>query len=146
MRPITLPLVATSLTAFVLGVALPLAAHAQVTSQPSPAPDADGVILIGGAETRDGFVKGRPLIETGAYKVHASRRDGPGTTEVHGRDTDIFHVLEGTATLVTGGRVVEGKTSAPDEIRGARIEGGTARPRAKGDIVIIPKRRAALVP
>ena len=47
------------------------------------------MILIGGATTRDGFVKGRPLIET-ARKAHASRRDGPGTAEVHGRDTDIF--------------------------------------------------------
>lgn len=138
MRPITLPLVAASLTAFVLGLALPLAVRAQVASQPGPAPDADGVILIGGAATRDGFVKGRPLIETATYKVHASRRDGPGITEVHARDTDIFHVLEGTATLVTGGRVVDGKSTAPDEIRGPRIEGGTARPLARGDIVIIP--------
>ena len=96
------------------------------------------MILIGGATTRDGFVKGRPLIETGAYKVHASRRDGPGTAEVHGRDTDIFYVLEGTATLVTGGRTVDGKTTAPDEIRAPRLEGGTTRALAKGDIVIVP--------
>ena len=32
------------------------------------APDADGVILIGGATTRDAFVKGRPLIETAALQ------------------------------------------------------------------------------
>ena len=71
------------------------------------------MILIGGATTRDGFVKGRPLIETATYKVHASRRDGPGTAEVHGRDTDIFYVLEGTATLVTGGRTVDGEDDGP---------------------------------
>ena len=82
------------------------------------------MILIGGATTRDGFVKGRPLLETGAYKVHASRRDGPGTAEVHGRDTDIFYVLEGTATLVTGGRTVDGKTTAPDEIRAPASKAG----------------------
>ena len=138
MRRITLPLVAISLTAFLVGLTFPLAARVQVAAQPGPAPDADGVVLIGGAATRDGFREGRPLIETAAYKVHASRRDAPGISEVHARDTDIFHVLEGTATLVTGGRVVDGKATAPDEIRGARIEGGTARPLAKGDVVIVP--------
>ena len=138
MRSFTLRFVATSLAAFVLGLALPLAGRAQVTSQPGPAPDGDGVILIGGATTRDGFVKGRPLIETATYKVHASRRDGPGIAEVHASDTDIFYVLEGTATLVTGGSAVDGKTTAAGEIRAARLEGGTTRSLAQGDIVIIP--------
>ena len=104
------------------------------------------MILIGGTTTRDGFVKGRPLIETAADKVHASRRDGPGIAEVHASDTDIFYVLEGTATLVTGGSTVDGKTTAPGEIRAARLEGGTTRSLAKGDIVIDPERCAALVP
>jgi uncharacterized protein GlcG (DUF336 family) len=103
-----------------------------------PKTDAAGVILIDGATTRDAFVKGRPLIETGAYKVHASRRDGPGGAEIHGRDTDIFYILEGTATLVTGGKTVDPKTTAPDEIRGPSLDGGTTRSVAKGDIVIIP--------
>jgi mannose-6-phosphate isomerase-like protein (cupin superfamily) len=141
MRPFTLRLVALSLTALILGLAFPVLARAQATSPTAtstPAPDGDGVILIGGAATRDGFARGRPLIETGAYKVHASRRDGPGIAEVHGRDTDIFYVLEGTATLVTGGRTVDGKTTALDEIRAARLEGGTTRALARGDIVIVP--------
>ena len=103
-----------------------------------PAPDTDGVILIGGATTRDAFVNGRPLIETGAYKIHASRRDGPGGAEIHGRDTDIFYILEGTATLVTGGKAVDPKTTASDEIRAPSLEGGASRTLAKGDIVVIP--------
>ena len=62
------------------------------------------VTFIAGAETTAAFAKGRPLVETSTYKVHASRRDAPGQAEVHARDTDIFYVLEGTATIVTGGR------------------------------------------
>ncbi len=103
-----------------------------------PKADGDGVMVIGGDTTREAFIKGRPLIETGAYKVHASRRDGAGGAEIHGRDTDIFYILEGTATLVTGGKTVDPKTTAPDEIRGPSLEGGTTRAVAKGDIVIIP--------
>ena len=84
------------------------------------------------------FATGMPLLETDGYKVHASRRDRDGLAEVHTRDTDILYVLQGTATLVTGGRVLNGKTIAPDEIRGDAIAGGETRPLVAGDVVVIP--------
>ena len=133
---LTMRSVAPSSTALVLGLGLAASAGAQVATPPRPAPD--GVLLIPGADTRAGFAKGTPLYEGAAYKIHASRRDGPGGAEIHGRDTDIFYVLEGTATLVTGGRAVDPKTTAPDEIRAPSLEGGTARTLAKGDIVVVP--------
>jgi mannose-6-phosphate isomerase-like protein (cupin superfamily) len=86
----------------------------------------------------DAFAKGMPLIEEGNYKVHASRREAPGQAEVHEADTDIIYMLEGSATLVTGGSVVDGKTTAPEEIRGGSIQGGEARTLAKGDVMIVP--------
>ena len=70
--------------------------------------------------------------------MHASRRDAPGQAEVHTLDTDIFYVLEGAATLVTGGEIVDVKDTAPNERRGASITGGVTRRLAKGDVVIIP--------
>lgn len=84
------------------------------------------------------FRKGSPLIETEAFKVHASHRDGPGKAEVHERDTDILYVVGGTATLVTGGKVVDPESSAADEIRGASIEGGETRQLSAGDVVVVP--------
>lgn len=84
------------------------------------------------------FAKGIPLIEVNNYKVHASRREAPGMAEVHNLDTDIIYVLEGSATLVTGGTVVDGKTTARDEIRGKEISGGDTRKLIKGDVMIIP--------
>jgi glc operon protein GlcG len=84
------------------------------------------------------FAKGAPLLETAAYKIHASRRDAPGQAEVHERDTDIIYVLEGNATFVTGGRVIDAKEVAPDEIRGLRIEGGTTRELSPGQLVVVP--------
>ena len=78
------------------------------------------------------------MIEIGAYKVHASRRDAPGQAEVHTLDTDIFYVLEGAATVVTGGDVVDVKDTAANERRGASIRGGATRRLAKGDVLIIP--------
>jgi glc operon protein GlcG len=84
------------------------------------------------------FERGMPLTETGSYKIHASRRDADGLAEVHDLDTDILYVLDGTATLVTGGAVVDGKVTAPDERRGAAISGGESRALQKGDVVVVP--------
>ena len=84
------------------------------------------------------FAKGMPLIETGAYKIHASRREGPGKAEIHVKDTDIIYVLAGGATFVTGGTAVDQQTIATDEIRGARIDGGETRTLKPGDVIIVP--------
>jgi glc operon protein GlcG len=84
------------------------------------------------------FAKGMPLIETDAFKVHASRRDRDGQAEVHVLDTDIVYVLEGSATLITGGAVVNRATTAADELRGQSITGGEARIVSKGDVVVVP--------
>lgn len=84
------------------------------------------------------FAKGTPLVENNQFKVHASRREASGMVEIHTRDTDIIHVLEGSATFVTGGTAVEPKTVAPDEIRGKAIQGGVSRRVSKGDVIIVP--------
>lgn len=84
------------------------------------------------------FAKGAPLLENGSYKVHASHREGPGVAEVHSGETDVIHVLAGSATLVTGGEVVDGKSIGPEEIRGAAIRGGDTRRLQRGDVVVIP--------
>jgi glc operon protein GlcG len=102
------------------------------------APPAREVTRIDAAAVRVAFAKGMPLVEQDAFKVHASRRAAPGQAEIHARDTDVIYVLEGTATVVTGGSVVDGRNVAPDELRGASIEDGTERSIAPGDVVVIP--------
>jgi len=97
-----------------------------------------GATFIPAVKVAGAFVKGMPLVETGGYKVHASRREAPGMAEVHVRDTDIIYVLDGASTIVTGGEVVDGRTVAEDEIRGASIRGGETHRLAKGDVVIVP--------
>jgi len=84
------------------------------------------------------FTKGMPLLENSQFKIHASRRDAPGMAEIHVRDTDIIYVLEGSATLVTGGTALHQKTVAPDEIRGTEIQNGESRRISKGDVIIVP--------
>jgi len=96
------------------------------------------VTLIQKDAVRAAFQKGAPLLETADFKVHASHRDGPGQAEVHQKDTDILYVLAGKATLVTGGKLVDGKSVAADEVRGAAIEGGTTQELVPGDVLVVP--------
>jgi mannose-6-phosphate isomerase-like protein (cupin superfamily) len=112
-----------------------LALSAQAGTQAS----SDGhVTFIPAARVTAAFAKGEPLVENGSHKVHASRRETPGLAEVHMRDTDIIYVLEGSATILTGGSVVDGKTTSTGEIRGRSISGGTEQRLAEGDVFIVP--------
>ena len=97
-----------------------------------------GATVINSNKVAAAFAKGMPLLETSEYKIHASRRAAPGVAEIHTRDTDIIHVLQGSATFVTGGTVVEPKTIAADEIRGKEIKGGESRRISKGDVIVVP--------
>src|SRR5262245_1613741 len=60
--------------------------------------------------------------------------------------TEIYYMLEGSATLVTGGKLVDERSSGPSpntgrpNFRGSRIEGGVSRRVVPGDVVVIPGR------
>jgi glc operon protein GlcG len=100
--------------------------------------DDSKVTLIKRDQVAAAFAKGMPLVEVGDYKIHASRREGPGMAEIHTRDTDIAYVLQGSATLVAGGTAVDVKSIGPEELRGSGIRGGQTRTLQPGDLVIIP--------
>src|ERR671938_1404558 len=89
--------------------------------------DDSKVTLIQHDQVAAAFAKGMPLVEVGDYKIHASRREGRGMAEVHTRDTDIAYVLQGSATLVTGGSAIDVKSIGPEELRGSGIRGGQTR-------------------
>ena len=115
-------------------------AGANALASPASAPTAKPVTYFDKNKVTAAFSQGAVLLDgTGRnYMVHASRREKPGMAEVHVKDTDIIYVLEGTATFVTSGIVVEPKTTAPDEIRGASIQGGETRQLVKGDVIVVP--------
>jgi glc operon protein GlcG len=101
---------------------------------------ASDVMYFPAEEVTAAFARGAVLVDGAGrnYMVHASRRDAAGEAEVHVRDTDIIHVLEGATMFVTGGTVVDGRTTAPDEIRGRAIQDGETRRLSKGDVIVVP--------
>lgn len=66
-----------------------------------------------------------------------SVRNTSGGAELHEHYADIFFVVEGDATLNSGGTVVDPKTTAPGEIRGTAVSGGVEQKLGKGDVVHI---------
>lgn len=106
--------------------------------EPRSAPPATAATFIENKNVSAAFAKGMPLVETGGYKVHASRRAEPGEAEIHTLDTDVIYVVDGSATLVTGGKALGAKTIAPNELRGTKIEGGDEHRISKGEVIVIP--------
>jgi len=80
------------------------------------------------------------LTSFGNYLFMVAHREASGEAEVHHIVADIFVVQSGEATLVYGGEVVDGKTSAPNEIRGPSIKNGMEKVLTAGDVVTIPAK------
>ncbi|HTS15948.1 MAG TPA: hypothetical protein VMP11_00090 [Verrucomicrobiae bacterium] len=84
------------------------------------------------------FNKGQPLVQTPGYKVIAGRRELPGRVEIHVYETDVFYIVDGTATFVTGGACADAKIVSPGQLLGTTITGGVTHHLKKGDVIIIP--------
>ena len=86
----------------------------------------------------DQVAKGGSLATAPNLSITVAHRAEPGMVEVHDKETDTFYVLDGSATIVTGGTMVGGSVTAPGQHRGTDITGGQARRLAKGDVMVIP--------
>ncbi len=64
-------------------------------------------------------------------------RTKSGGAEMHAGYNDIFVVLDGEATEITGGTIVDPTQFSPGETRGERVEGGVSTVMRKGDIIHI---------
>ena len=140
-NPIRLPLVGAALFVVLLSLAL-VAARSRADANDYAAANTvtKPVHYYRAENVAKSFAEGAVLYaEPGTnYMIHTSRRTAAGMAEVHAQDTDLIHVLEGSATFVTGGTVIEPHTTAADEVRGSRIDGGETRVIAPGDVIIVP--------
>jgi mannose-6-phosphate isomerase-like protein (cupin superfamily) len=74
----------------------------------------------------------------GNYQMSVLYRSASGEAELHQTKSDVFYVVSGGCTLVTGGTVSKPRTTQPHEIRGAAVSGGQKRKLGPGDFVTIP--------
>lgn len=86
-------------------------------------------------------------VEVGGYKVGVFAvvrpKDSPQDAIYHDTNmTEILYMLEGSATLTTGGTIPDARPPARPggNYVGTRIDGGTSRHVVPGDVIITPGR------
>jgi Cupin len=93
------------------------------------------------------------MVDAGGYHVGVGVVQRPASVKQgsieHDKLTEVYYVLEGSGTLVTGGRQIDGKPIAPESATyreltgpsatGTGINAGESRRIAPGDVVIIPQ-------
>lgn len=74
-----------------------------------------------------------------------AHREGSGQAEWHATQADVIVISEGEVTVTVGGSLVNGKDTAPGEIRGDSINGGMQTKLGPGDVLYIPPKTPHLM-
>lgn len=134
------------------GFVVILTASAAFAQQP-PAPAAaaasrtmvsasDVTALIAKAKVErkgDQALLAQSMIQLAPYNVSLEYRAAVANAAVHETEAELFYVIDGSATLVTGGKLTnENRTNAAN-LSGSGIEGGVSRRVAKGDFIMVPE-------
>ena len=118
---------------YVLAVVVSFAAGVLVTAAGVPM----RVHYVGHDKVTSTMVKGGQIIEDNGLIVLANRAQQRGA-EMHDKTNHIFIIVEGEATFVTGGKLVNAKVISPGQTRADSIEGGQSHQLSKGDVITIP--------
>jgi len=86
----------------------------------------------------------QPIVRLAPYTASLEYRvsgvNAPAS--VHEREAEMFYVVEGAGTLVTGGTLRDEKRTNAENLSGSAVDGGTPRRLAKGDWVMVPEKTA----
>jgi mannose-6-phosphate isomerase-like protein (cupin superfamily) len=129
-----LALVAVSSVAFAQAPARSPAASRTMVS----AADVAGMIAKAKAERKDQPLIAQSMIQLAPYNVSLEYRASVGNAAVHETEAELFYVVDGSATLVTGGKLTDATRNGVN-LTGKAIEGGTSRKIAKGDFIMVPE-------
>ena len=97
------------------------------------------VHYIGHAKATEVMSKGGSIVNDPGLIVLAQRREA-GEVEYHDHTNHVFIMVEGEATLVVGGTMVNAKRTAPNQMRAPSLDGGTTYHMSKGDVITIPAK------
>lgn len=131
----------------VVSLAWTIAASAIWAQQPAPptktyASAADVATLL--AKAKADHKDGQPtvverILTLAPYGVNLEYRTGVGPAAVHEHEAELFYVIDGSATLTTGGKLTDEKRTNAENLTGTGIEGGKSQAMAKGDVAIVPE-------
>lgn len=140
---------ALALTATLFGLAL---TAGPALAQPAAAPATPPVNLFASSaevqalidNARKAHPAGQPMftqrmVSLPPYAANLEHRTATAPPSLHEKTAELFYVVEGAATLVTGGQLVDEKRSNAANLTGSAITGGETRPIAKGDLFLVPQ-------
>jgi mannose-6-phosphate isomerase-like protein (cupin superfamily) len=79
------------------------------------------------------------ILALAPYNANLEYRAAVGPSAVHETEAEMFYVIDGSATMVTGGKLMGETRTNAENLTGKGIEGGSSRPVAKGDFIIVPE-------
>ena len=78
------------------------------------------------------------FLQLAPYNVSMEHRVMVATASIHDKEAELFYVIDGGGTIVTGGKLIN-PTKNGDNSTGSGVEGGTAKKLSKGDFVLVPE-------
>lgn len=90
------------------------------------------------AATLEAGLSNGELHDFGNHTARITCRSADGKPELHEKKNDFFVVESGEATLLTGGTIVDDKTTGGGEHTGSSIKGAQETPLKRGDVIHIP--------
>jgi mannose-6-phosphate isomerase-like protein (cupin superfamily) len=79
------------------------------------------------------------ILHLPSYNVSLEYRASVGDAVVHEQEAEVFYVVDGAATMVIGGKLVNEIRMNATNLTGTAIDGGTSQKIAKGDFIIVPE-------
>ena len=83
------------------------------------------------------FIQG--ILRLAPYSANLEYRAAVGPAATHEKEAELFYVIDGSGTLVTGGKLVNESRTNARNLTGTAIEGGNTQNVAKGDFFIVPE-------
>ena len=116
------------------------AAEAQPTKDYISAAEVAALEAKAKAERKDGQPAViQRLLTLAPYAANLEYRASIGPAAVHEKEAELFYVVDGSATFVTGGKLTGETRPNPTNLSGTGIEGGVSRKVSKGDVFIVPE-------
>jgi mannose-6-phosphate isomerase-like protein (cupin superfamily) len=86
----------------------------------------------------------QPIVQLAPYNVNLEYRVAGinANASIHETDAELFYVVEGSGTAVTGGTLREERRTNAANLSGTGIDGGTRRRISKGDFILVPEKTA----
>lgn len=140
MRAILIVLVLSVMPAVTAGQQSSASAAAPAMKTFSSSADVTALIAKAKSERKEGQpIVSQPILQLAPYNANLEYRASVGNAAVHEREAEVFYVIDGSATMVTGGKLVKETRTNATNLTGAGIEGGDSRKVAKGDFIIVPE-------